>query len=383
MTFDPQALGRLGITEEQVELMDVAETFCRDTSDIASVREHIESDAGFDTAVWQKMAALGWLGIAIPENYGGVGLSLAEVVPVAEQMGRRMMALPFVPTILAAQALQSAGTESQKEKYLPQIADGLIATLALSELNGSFDFAEIETTATRASGGYALTGHKVLVQNLDDANLLILSAMLDGKLCLFAAEADQLTHAETRREIVIDETRRSYELKLDGVILPDSALMEIEKTSAALTRIHLAGNLLGSAEQVGGAQSCLDYTVDYLKTRKQFGKLIGSYQALKHTIVDAYVSYEKARSLLYAAAHSFEEQGKGEVATRMAAVGSGRALSFAADRAIQFHGGFGFTYDCDAQLYRRRAIFNDSLFGNTRWHKKELARLLFGAGSGS
>jgi len=113
---------------------------------------------------------------------------------------------------------------------------------------------------------------------------------------------------------------------------------------------------LGSAEQIGGAQACIDYTVEYLNTRKQFGKLIGSYQALKHTIVDAYVSYEKARSLVYAAAHSFEDQGKGEVATRMATVAAGRTLS---------------------QLYRRRAIFHDSLFGNTRWHKKRLSELLF------
>ena len=128
---------------------------------------------------------------------------------------------------------------------------------------------------------------------------------------------------------------------------------------------------------MGASQNCIDYTVDYLKTRKQFGKLIGSYQALKHTAVDAYVGYEKAKSLLYAAAFSFEDQGQGEVATRMAAVGAGRALAFAADRAIQFHGGFGFTYDCDAQLYRRRAIFNDSLYGNIRWHKRQLSGLLF------
>ena len=180
-----------------------------------------------------------------------------------------------------------------------------------------------------------------------------------------------------RREIIIDETKRSYELTLDRIVVPENALMDKGLTPAALQRVDLAANLLSSAELVGAAQSCIDYTTDYLKTRKQFGKLIGSYQALKHTIVDAYVRYEKARSLLYAAAHSFEEQGKGEVATRMAAVGAGRALSFAADRSIQFHGGFGFTYDCDAQLYRRRAIFHDSLYGNTRWHKKKLAGLLF------
>lgn len=377
MTFDPQALGSLGITEEQIQLMDVAESFCRDVSDIAAVRAQIEGEAGFDMSLWKKMAGLGWLGIAIPENYGGVGLSLAEVVPVAEQMGRRMMALPFVPTTLAAQALLSAGTEDQKQNYLPKISEGLIGTLALSEINGTFDLSDIETRASKSGVGYVITGKKILVQNLDTAKLIILSAKLDGKLCLFAVSAEVMAKAETRREILIDETKRSYELTLDGLTLPKSALMELDNADAALKRIDLAANLLGSAELIGGAQNCIDYTVEYLNTRKQFGKLIGSYQALKHTVVDAYVSYEKARSLVYAAAHSFEGQGKGEVATRMAAVGAGRALSFAADRAIQFHGGFGFTYDCDAQLYRRRAIFQDSLYGNTRWHKKQLAGLLF------
>ena len=377
MTFDPQALGRLGITEEQIELMDVAESFCRDTSDIAAVRHQIKDDTGFDMAIWDKMAGLGWLGIAIPENYGGVGLSLAEVVPVAEQMGRRMMALPFVSTTLAAQALLAAGTEAQKQNHLPKISEGEIGTLALSELNGSFDLAEIETVATRTESGYVLTGRKVLVQNLDSAKCVIISATLEGKPCLFVVETDLLPNSNMRREIVIDETKRSFDLALDGLLVPPTALMDVDKTPSALQRIDLAANLLGSAELVGGAQSCINYTVDYLKTRKQFGKLIGSYQALKHTVVDAYVSYEKARSLVYAAAHSFEEQGKGEVATRMAVVGAGRALSVAADRAIQFHGGFGFTYDCDAQLYRRRAIYQDNLFGNTRWHKKKLAGLLF------
>ena len=377
MSFDPQALGSLGITEEQIQLMDVAENFCRDASDIASVRAQMKGAAGFDLKLWNKMAALGWLGVAIPEEYGGVGLSLAEVVPVAEQMGRRMMALPFVPTTLAAQALLSAGTDKQKQNYLPKISEGLIATLAVSELNGTFDLTEIETRATRTETGYAVTGRKILVQNLDTAKLILLSAKLEGRLCLFAVEADLLAPDQKRREILIDETRRSYELTLDGLDLPTRALLDLDKTEAALKRIDLAASLLSSAEQIGGAQSCIDYTVKYLNTRKQFGKLIGSYQALKHTIVDAYVGYEKARSHVYAAAHSFEDQGKGEVATRMAAVSAGRALSFAADRAIQFHGGFGFTYDCDAQLYRRRAIFQDSLFGNIRWHKKQLARLLF------
>lgn len=377
MSFDPQALGRLGITEEQVELMDVAENFCRDKSDIAAVRAQMDELRGFNQDDWDEISALGWLGISIPEAFGGVGLSLAEVVPVVEQMGRRMMAMPIISTTVASRAILAGGTEDQKTAYLPKIAEGAIATLALSELNGSYDLGAIHAAAHRTPDGFKLTGKKVLVQNLDAAEIVVLSAKLEGQLSLFVFDADLLPSTARRREKIIDETKRSYEVKLDGILLPEISLMDADTTSVALNQIDLCGNLLGSAELVGAAQTCLEYTVDYLKTRKQFGKLIGAYQALKHPTVDAYIGYEKARSLLYAAAHSFEEQGKGEVATRMAKVAAGRALSFAADRSIQFHGGFGFTYDCDAQLYRRRAIFHDSQFGDTRWQKKKLGALLF------
>lgn len=377
MSFDPQTLGRLGITEEQVELMDVAEAFCRDKSDIAKVRAQLDDARGFSQDDWTAIAELGWLGIAIPEDFGGVGLSLAEVVPVVEQMGRRMMALPFLSTTLVAQALLKDGTETQKTAYLPKIAEGSVATLALSEINGSYDLNDIETQAQRTTNGFKVSGQKILVQNLDAAELVLLSAKFEGQTALFIFDAALIPDSARRREKLIDETKRSYEVSLDGLILPESALLDSSQSAATLSHIDLCGNLLGSAELVGATQTCLDYTLDYLRTRKQFGKLIGSYQALKHPIVDAYIGYEKARSLLYAAAHSFEQQGKGEVATRMAKVAAGRALSFAADRSIQFHGGFGFTYDCDAQLYRRRAIFHDSQFGDTRWQKKQLARLLF------
>ncbi len=377
MSFNPQALGRLGITEEQVELMDVAENFCRDKSDIATVRAQLEGVRGFRQDDWTAIADLGWLGIAIPEDFGGVGLTLAEVVPVVEQMGRRMMSLPFLSTTLVAQALLTGGTESQKAVYLPKIASGMVATLALSELNGAYDLNDITATAEKTSDGFKLSGQKILVQNLDAAELVLLSAKLDGKTSLFVFDANLIAASARRREKLIDETKRSYEVSLAGIVLPATCLMDADKTIVTLAHIDLCGNLLGSAELVGATQTCLDYTLEYLRTRKQFGKLIGAYQALKHPIVDAYIGYEKARSLLYAAAHSFDEQGKREVATRMAKVAAGRALSFAADRSIQFHGGFGFTYDCDAQLYRRRAIFHDSQYGDTRWQKKQLARLLF------
>lgn len=370
-------LGTLGISEEQVELMDVAEGVCRDLSPMDSVRGLLTDTLGHKAADWKQLGELGWLGIAIPESYGGIGLAMSEVVPVAEQMGQRLMGGPFVATTLAAQAILVGGTEAQKAATLPHIAGGQAATLALFELNGSVDLDAIETIATRSGDGFVLTGQKIFVQNLDVAKSVIVSAKLNGTTALFLLSTDLMSAEAMRRETIIDETKRTYALTFEGLKIPATSLMDQDKMPAALDHIHLCANLMSAAEMVGATKACIEYTVDYLKTRKQFGKLIGSYQALKHPTVDAYVGYEKSRSLLYAAAHSFGRQGEGEVAVRMAKVASINALSFAADRSIQFHGGFGFTYDCDAQLYRRRAIFLASQYGDVRYHKGKLAQLLF------
>ncbi len=160
--------------------------------------------------------------------------------------------------------------------------------------------------------------------------------------------------------------------------LAKTALLDVGKTAQALAHIDQAAALLQSAEMCGGTQSVIDYTVSYLQTRKQFGKVIGEYQALKHPIVDAYVDYEKARSHLYSAASSFSDQGLGEVAVRMAKAAADGVYSFTSDRAIQFHGGFGFTHDCDAGLHRRASIFHASQFGDAAWQRAKLAPLLLG-----
>lgn len=368
--------GQIGITEAQIDMLSVAESFCRDKSPIDKVRSQMETELGYDAAIWEEMGALGWLAITIPEEFGGVGLSMTEVTPVAEQLGRYMLSTPFSSTTIAAQALMSGGTESQKSEILPLIAAGQAATLALSEKNGDWELDNIEATAVKGADGYRLTGTKTFVMNMMSANWVIISAKLDGNMAIFCVPKSDLPDESIRRETVIDETKRSYELTLDALLVSADTLMEPDKVAATLNHIHLTANLLSAAELTGGCQSCIDYTVEYLKTRKQFGKLIGSYQALKHPTVDAFVDYQKSRSLLYAAAYSFAKQGEGEIATRMAKAQADKAMSFAADRSIQFHGGFGFTYDCDAQLYRRRAIFNASQYGDARYHKGKLADLL-------
>ena len=369
--------GQIGFTEEQIDMLGAAERFCREKSPMDKVRKLMESELGYNADVWTEIGALGWLGIAIPEEYGGVGLSLTEVVPVAEQMGRRMMHSPFAATTLAAQAILIGGTEAQKADILPKIAKGQAATMALSERNGDWDLSNISTTARHNGQGYVLSGVKTFVADIHVAKWVIVSALMDdGYPCLFIIPRATLFGPGIRRETIIDETKRSYELHLEEIFVDEEALLADCTEIKILEHIHLAANLLSAAELTGSCQSCIDYTVEYLGTRKQFGKRIGAFQALKHPTVDAFVDYQKARSLLYTAAFNFGKQGEGEVATRMAKAKAEETMSFAADRSIQFHGGFGFTYDCDAQLYRRRAIFLASQYGDARYHKQKLADLL-------
>ena len=372
-----QDIGRIGFSEAQGDLLDSATTFCADVSPISKVRALMTGELGHDPALWKQIGELGWLAIAIPETYGGLGLALGDVAPIAEQIGRRLLAGPFFSTTLAAQALIAGGTEHQKQAVLPQIAAGAAATLALTEDTADWDLTAITASATAEGETLRLSGRKILVENAAAAQWIIASVLHAGHPALVLIEGSQIPEGALRREVLVDETRRAFTLTLDGIAVPKTALLDPARAAAALAHIHLAANLLAAAEMCGGSQAVIDYMVDYARTRIQFGKPIGSYQGVKHPLVAAYARYEQARSHLYAAAHSFNEQGTGEIAVRMAKAEADAAYSFAADRSIQFHGGFGFTYDCDAQLYRRAAVWHASQFGDRAFHKKKLAELLF------
>ncbi|MGD1935095.1 MAG: acyl-CoA dehydrogenase family protein [Candidatus Phaeomarinobacter sp.] len=375
MTFSNN--GSIGFSDEQAELLEVAQRFCREKSPVDKVRSLLDDETGHDPAVWSELAELGWLAIAVPEEFGGVGLSLAEVVPVVEQMGRSLMGGPFLSTTVAAQAVLHGGTDAQKNALLPDLCAGTPAAVALMEGSGDWDLTNMSCTASRDGDALVLSGTKVLVADAATAAWLVASVSLEGSAALIIVPKETLGDDALQREVVIDETRRSYKVTLDGVRVSADQVLSGASAAQTLAHIELVTSLLLAAEMCGGTASCIDYTVDYLKTRKQFGKLIGSYQALKHPAVDALIAYEQARSHVYAAAHSFSAQGEGEIATRMAKAQAATAMSFAADRAIQFHGGFGFTYDCDAQLYRRRAFWGDSQHGDSAYQRKRLADLMF------
>ena len=360
----------IAFTDEQPMLLETATAFCRDKSPIRAVRTLLLSDTGFDRAVWDEMVALGWPGIAIPETHGGSGLSLAEIATITEPMGRHLLATPFVSTQLAIQALLATGDAA----LLPRIAQGAIATVALFEAEGDWDLSHIEATATRRGASAILDGQKTLVTDAAVASIILVSVIADGAPAL--ALLDPVPPGRLRPEIVIDESRRTAALDLTGIEIPATSLITGPAAQAALAAIRNAALLLATAEAAGGIAGVLDVTVEYLNTRTTFGRKIGSYQALKHSCADILVGLERTRSHLYHAATICRAGTDPEIALRMAKAEAGDVFTHAGDRAVQFHGGFGFTYECDAQLFLRRALWLQYSFGDASHQRRKLADLL-------
>jgi alkylation response protein AidB-like acyl-CoA dehydrogenase len=360
-------------------ILDSARQFCRDQSGISAVRALLPSESGFSPAVWRAMVDLGWAGLAIPEQYGGSGLGIGSNISLAECMGRYLLSTPFFSSLLASQALLRAGTDSQKQLHLPALAAGQIATLAL--LDGEdWGAPGFSSTAEQSGDSLHLSGEKWYVMDATVAEFFIVAVEFEGQPAMVLLTAEQLAPAALQPQVLIDETKRAARLSLAGTVVPRSALLDRGATEAALRDLRLIGALLVAAEASGSAAACLDTMVEYLKTRKQFGKAIGSYQALKHPAVDILCALDDSRSLIYhgasvVGAASLDEDA--EIACRMAKAQATDTLLRAGDRCVQFHGGMGFTYEADPQLYIRRAQWAQQQFGDARHHRRRLAELLF------
>ena len=367
---------RMTFSDEQGMLLDTAMNFCREKSDIHTVRALLGNEDGFDRAVWREMVALGWSGIAVPERFGGTGLSLAEATVIAEPMGRYLLAAPFVSTQLFVQGLLAGGDAVQLEALLPRITPGAIGTVALFEQEGDWNLSHIETTAIRHGANVQLNGVKTLVRDAAVAEFLLVSVSLDGAPALVILPSEVLPDARRQRETVIDETLRCYQLDLNALTIPASSLITGSAAAAGLRAIRDGALLLASAEAAGGSAAVLALTVEYLNTRVAFGRKIGSFQSLKHTCADILVGLERARSHVYHAAALISGNEDAEAALSMAKAEAGDTFTFAGDRAVQFHGGFGFTFECDAQLFLRRALWLQYTFGDSAHHRRRLADLL-------
>ncbi|MDC0068777.1 acyl-CoA/acyl-ACP dehydrogenase [Gammaproteobacteria bacterium] len=364
---------QITFSDEQTMLLDTATEFCRKHSPIESVRARLDADQ-IDATTWKEITDLGWLGINVPEEFGGLGLGLSCVVPVAESMGRYLMGSPYNGAITASECLATSGSRGQREEWLPKIVSGAIGSMALIETNGSWVLDQIEAQAIAREDTFELSGAKCFVTDADAADFYIVSVNVQAKARLVLVKREQIPDGNLHRETVIDETRRSYQLDLDGITVPVDQLLEGSDFQA----IEFASLLLLSAEITGGLVGSIHTIVEYLNTRRAFDKVIGSYQALKHPTVKILLDLEASRSHLYHAATVLADDnaGEAEIALRMAKAHGSAAFAFAGDRAVQFHGGFGFTYECDAQLYLRRALWCQYQFGDEAYHRQLLEPIL-------
>jgi alkylation response protein AidB-like acyl-CoA dehydrogenase len=368
----------IGFSEERALLAQTASDLLAKRCDFAAVRAALASPRGYDPALYRELAELGWLGLSLPGEYGGSELPLSALVSVCEPMGQHVFASPFLATTLAAQALLHAGNQTQRQAHLPELASGrALASLALFEPHGSYEPEHVAATAEPTADGFVLSGTKTSVLDAQHAAFVIVAARLRSELSLFLVPAAEL-QGRLRTEVLVDETRRSARLDLSGLRVPSAALLDGAEASAALRHVLRLAWLLTAADMAGGAEGVLQLTLDYLRTRKQFGKAIGSYQALKHPMVEIMCAIEEGRSLLYRAATALENAAPdAEIALRMAKAQLGETYTHAADRSIQFHGAIGFTYECHAQLFLRRAQWLEHSFGDARHQRRHLADLLW------
>ena len=367
-------------SEEQEELRRSVRRFLEDKSPSTEVRRLMETTDGYDPKIWAQMAnELGLQSLHIPEAYGGQGFSFVELVVVLEEMGRALLCAPYFASVcLAANAILNAGTEEQKAALLPGIAGGeTIATLAFTEPSGKWDANGITMEASGGSGGYTLSGTKMFVLDGHTANLIVVAARAAGSggtegISFFTVEGDAAGLTRTALP-TMDQTRKQAKLEFSNV--PATLLGEEGAGWAALSKTLDQAAVCLAAEQVGGAQKCLDMSVEYAKVRIQFGRPIGSFQAIKHKCADMLLEVESSKSAAYYAGWAAaEDNDELPVVASLAKSYCSEAYFHAAAENIQIHGGIGFTWEHDAHLYFKRAKSSEILFGDPTYHRELLAQ---------
>jgi alkylation response protein AidB-like acyl-CoA dehydrogenase len=364
----------LGVSTEQRELRESVRRFLAERAPLPRVRELMETADGTDPDVWRQASAqLGLPGIAVPEEYGGAGFSFAEQAIVLEELGAALFTGPYLASaVLAATALLASDDEEAKKDLLPGIAAGeTIATLAFTEDDGSWDPAAVRLAAARHGTSWLLDGHKSFVLGGHAADLVLAVATTDAGLSLFAVAgpADGLT----RRALpALDQTRGLARLTFDRT--PARLVGEPGAARALLDRTLDVAAVALAAEQLGGAQRALDMAVEYAKVRQQFGRPIGSFQAIKHRCADLLLEVESLRSAVgYAAAAVAAGSTEVPVLASLLKAYASEVYSHVAGENIQIHGGIGFTWEHDAHLYLKRAKASELFLGDASYHRARLA----------
>jgi alkylation response protein AidB-like acyl-CoA dehydrogenase len=375
----------IGFTEEQELLRETARRFLESECDTQFVRRRMAEPAAVTDEFWRKLAEQGWLGILYPEEEGGSGLGLVDLVVLMEEMGRVVMPGPFLSTVvLGGAAIGEAGSRAQRREWLPLIADGKVkAALAWTEPNLRWDAAGITLAAREVGGGFTFSGTKLFVGDAHLADILVIAARTrDGSTMEDGVSLFLVPRATPGLTITvlptIDETRKLCEVRLDNVALPASALLgEKHRGWAPLSRVVARASVALAAEMCGGAQQVLDMTVAYAKIRVTFGRPIGSYQGVKHQAADMLVAIENAKSLTYYAGWAVDQRlDQAPLAVSMAKAAASDMYRKVAGTGIQLHGGIGMTWEHDLQLYFKRAKASEVAFGDATWHRERVAQLM-------
>ena len=362
-------------SEEQEELRRSVRRFLEDKSPETEVRRLMETTEGYDPAVWTQMAQqLGLQGLTIPEEYGGSGFSYVELIVVLEEMGRALLCAPYYATVgLAANALLASGDDAAKKEFLPGIASGeTIATLAFTEDSGRWDEDGITLEATKTGDGWTLSGHKMFVFDGHTANLIIVAARSGGAVSLFAVDGSASGLTRTPLS-TMDQTRKQARLEFTNT--PARLIGAEGQGWAVLSKVLDLAAVALAAEQVGGAQKVLEMSVEYAKVRVQFGRPIGSFQAIKHKCADMLLEVESAKSAAYYAGWAAaEDNDELPVVASLAKAYCSDAYFHAAAENIQIHGGIGFTWEHPAHLYFKRAKSSELMLGDPSYHRELLAQ---------
>jgi alkylation response protein AidB-like acyl-CoA dehydrogenase len=373
-----------GFTEEQEALRKSAREFLTDRSTTQLVRDLMASKTGFDETLWKEMSDLGWMGTAIAESDGGLGLSLIELAVLVEEMGRALLPSPFYSSVgLAAPVIAATAEGALRKTVLGGIASGdLRATVALAEAEGRWDAAGVKAKATRVNGGYKLSGTKVFVPDAHLADEIVVVARTskskdprEGISLFLVPTSDK--KMKVRQLDTIDATRRLCQVKVGGVEVPAERRLGPEGEAWPLLERALdrAATVL-SAEATGLATKVLELSRDYAKERTQFDKPIGAFQAISHRIADMLVLTENARSTTYYAAWALEEGvPDAALAAATAKVAASEAARVVAQDGIQVHGGIGFTWEHDMHLYYRRAKWCELFLGDPSIWRERVASL--------
>jgi len=373
----PAVQAGLGFVDDHELLQKSARRFLTERCPRSAVRRLVDEGADHDPALWKEIAELGWIGLCSAEQHGGAGLDLLYLCLLLEEMGRALLPSPFLGSMLALAALEHAGSPEQQTRHVPALLSGeRTATLAFSEPGGSWEPEHVTARSEPSNGGFRLSGDKTHVLSGASADLVVVPCLdPDGSIALYAVElpAERLA---VHREVCVDRTRPTARLALDRVAVPREARLEGDGL-VALGAAFCRGYVLLASEMVGVAEAVLGLTRDYAIERRQFGRAIGSFQAVKHPIVDMLIGIELSRNLVLGAAAAFDQDpARFEQSARMAKAMAGQSLGFAVEKGVQLHGGFGFTWDCDVQLYFKRALWSRGTLGDATHHRRHLARTL-------